>query len=118
MSNDKLSKMEKAKQDVRDAKYWQGLHGTIDGNVGKPAFFISKVHCKAPKLVRYGQFYTGGINYWDTKEGFNEAILEYLITDWDNIYPRVLEILEKREAEALFELQAEINSAKTKLEEV
>ena len=124
MSNDKLSKMEKAKQDVRDAKYWQGLHGTIEGNSGKPAFFISKAYSEAPKLIRVGRR-TDGHYYHETNRGFNDAILEYLVTDWDNIYPKVIEILEKKEAEALVELQeyvdslqAEINSAKTKLGEV
>jgi hypothetical protein len=110
----RLEKYYKAKSAVKSAKKWNDLPNgqRYQGDT----FPISIAHCSAPKLVRCGQQYAGGKNYWDTDEPLNNAILKYIVDKWDDISPDIFAILEKKEADALLEcqtfideMQAEIN---------
>lgn len=81
-------------------------------------FAISTAHCKTPEITRAGQQSSGGQNYWKTEEGFNNAILKHIVSDWENIYPKVLEILKKEENEALVACQSYVTDLQGLIDKV
>ena len=105
MSEQKLKVWKEKKQDTVMAKFWQELP---KGQKYSPQchFNISIAHSKTPMLMRCGQKVAGGQNYWESPVGMNKAVLTYLTENWDNIYPSVLEILEKEERHALKDCQS------------
>ena len=93
---------------VQAAKAWQRLpNGPKYQN---DSFAISIAHCKAPQLVRAGQQSCGGNNYWETGKELNQAILEFLVKNWNGIYPEVIKIMEDKEKAALLDLQSYVDS--------
>jgi len=100
-------KWEKAKRAVIDAKRWNDLPSgkKYDG----AAFEISLTHCEFPILVRAGQQVCGGHNYWETDKAFGVAILEYLLTDWDGHFNKIIKIMERKECEELKKCQSYVD---------
>lgn len=101
--SEKMKLWQNCKNAVSAAKSWQALpSGPYYQN---DTFAISLAHCKAPQLVRAGQQSCGGRNYWETEEAFNKAILEYIVGNWQAVYPEVLKIMEEKERKALIACQ-------------
>ena len=107
MSKDLLGIYKKAQRVSREAEEWNNLPKGRKYNSSK--FRISKAHCTKPKLCRAGQQVCGGKNYWYTSDEFNAAILEYLIDNWESIYPFVLDMLKENERRALIDCQSFID---------
>lgn len=117
MSNDLVKRWSKARDDRRGAECWQKLDGKPDRIHGQPSFKISRVHCKVPMLMRCGQHTEGGQNYWESPDGLNAAILDYLVSNWESIYPVVIRIMEEKEREALINCQKYIDEMQQKIDE-
>lgn len=107
-----------AENNLKAFEFWQNLPNTKDRN-DRFSFQISKAHCKPPMLCRAGQHTTGGKNYWETEKAINQAILEYLVDNWDTIAPFIRYRLQEKERDALIqcqsfidEMQAQITQAK------
>jgi hypothetical protein len=117
MTDERIKKWQDAKRDREKAEAWQALP---DGQKYQgDKFEITTSHkCVAPTLVRSGQQYAGDQNYWETDKGFNNAILEYLVKDWDVIYPKVLNILKVKEMQALKECQAYVDDLQQEINEL
>lgn len=99
MSDKLIEIWQRAKIATETAEEWNNLpDGTKYEN---STFQISTAHCKAPQLTRTGQQYHSGKNYWETKAEFNLTILEYIIDNWKEIYPKVLDRMKLKEREAL-----------------
>ena len=81
-------------------------------------FSISVDGCVPPILVRIGQLYMGGKNYWETETEFGQAILEYIVSTWDTHFPKILDILKKKESDKLKECQSYIDEMQQKILEV
>ena len=109
--DDRIKKWEEAKRAVLEAIEWNDLPNGKRYQNDK--FDISIAHCKPPMLSRMGQQSVGGKVYWETEPYFNDAILEYLIKDWDFHYHKILEILKTKESEALKELQSYVDEIQT-----
>ncbi len=105
--NKSIDNWKQKKEAVRKAKEWNNLPNGPKYQRG--AFLISISHCSTPMLSRMGQQTCGGKSYWETGEEFNKAILKYLINHWGNIYPKVIEAMEKEEKEALLKCQSYID---------
>lgn len=115
MSQQKVVAWDAAKRAVERARAWQNLpNGPRYGN---DTFAISLAHCKAPVLVRAGQQDCGGQNYWETERELNQAILEYIVKDWKEIYPKVIAMMEKKEKDALLDLQSYVDSMQNMINE-
>lgn len=111
MEDARVREWHKHKKAVIEAEAWQKLP---DGKkYCSSTFDISIAHCTMPMLNRMGQKVCGGNSYWQTDNLFNEAILEYIIKDWDKIYPKVLQILKNKETKALRKCQDYINEMQT-----
>ncbi len=107
MSNSLIQDYKNAQKNADEAKEWNDLP---NGRVYQSdSFDISEAHCTPPVLVRAGQQYCGGQNYWESNEEFNNALLTYIISDWDNIYTYVMEIMNKRKDEKLKKCQTFID---------
>ena len=112
MGDEIVKKWQKASTARKAAELWQDLpNGQKYMN---DTFSISKSHCKAPTLVRVGQKVVGGTNYWETGAEFNDAILTYLVDNWNAIYPDVVNIMAERERKALVDCQEYV----TKMQEL
>lgn len=107
MNDHRIENWEKAKYTREKAEDWQNL--PKGQKYRQDTFEISTAHCKAPTLCRAGQQSCGGQNYWETGKEFNQAILEYLVSDWDNVWPKVHEILKEKERSALEDCQSFVN---------
>lgn len=115
MSHQKVAAWDKAKTAVQRAKAWQNLpNGPRYEN---DTFAISLAHCKPPTIVRAGQRVCGGQNYWETEQEFNLAILEYIVKDWKEVYLKVMAIMEKKEKDALIDLQSYVDSMQNMINE-
>jgi len=111
-----INNWKKAESTRAEAEQWNDLpNGRKYQN---DTFAISKPHCKAPQLTRAGQHSSGGQNYWETAEGFNNAIIKHIVSDWENIYPKVLEILKKEENEALVACQSYVTDLQGLIDKV
>jgi hypothetical protein len=111
----RLEAWKKAKKTREDAEEWQELpNGRKYDN---DRFNVSAAHCKPPILCRAGQQTHSGQNYWETEVGFNDAMLRYLVADWDSIYPKVLKILKETEAKKLRECQSFIDDLQRQISE-
>jgi len=108
MDDYRIERWRKAKQNRENAEKWNDLPKGLKYNDSQ-TFEISSGHSLSPKLVRAGQQYHDGNNYWDSETGLNDAILEYIIADWDNIYPKVLALLKAKERKALKTCQSLID---------
>lgn len=107
MNSNLIDIWQKEKSARKEAEKWNNLpNGPKYQN---DSFSLSVAHCKPPVLTRCGQQSHGGKNYWKTEEKFNKAILEYLVLSWDNIYPKILEILFDKERTALKACQTYID---------
>lgn len=73
-------------------------------------FSISLAHCTPPKLQRAGQQSCGGNNYWETEKELDKAVLQFIVSNWDEIiYPGALAILQKAEIDALMDCQGHVD---------
>ena len=106
--DDRIKKWKQAESARKNAEKWNDLPNSKK-DIHYSEFKISIAHCSPPKLVRSGQQHCGGKNYWDTEEGFNQAILKYLVDNWDDHYPKILEILKAKELDALMACQSYID---------
>lgn len=116
MTDLRLKRYQKAKATRNEAQAWNALPDGPKYQGSK--FAISLPHCRPPKLIRAGQQTCGGTNYWETEHDFNLAILQYLVDDWDNVYPKVLEILRKKEQAALKDCQFFIDELQKAINEL
>lgn len=108
MSDQLIKTWQSAKDAVSKAKSWQDLpNGKSYQN---DSFKISVAHCVPPKLTRAGQQSCGGKNYWETEEAFNKSMLEYIVNNWQNVYPEVIKIMEEKERTALIACQSYVNN--------
>lgn len=104
MSESKLKVWQEKKRAVAEAERWNNLpNGPKYMN---DTFAIYTNQSKAPTLIRYGQQYVGGTNYWESPKEMNLAILEYLARNWDSIYPEVLKSMKEDESKALQDCQS------------
>lgn len=88
------------KQERKNFETWNNKPNS-ENRYQNNEFAISIAHCKAPVLIRAGQHCQGGTNYWETENGINLVILEYLVENWDEIAPDILARLKAKEMEAL-----------------
>lgn len=107
MSDKLVNDWQAAKSATNKAKRWQNL--PLGNRYQNDTFSISVAHCQPPKLVRAGQQCCGGQNYWETEKEFNAAILEYLVSNWSEIYPSVISMMETKERQALIACQSYID---------
>lgn len=115
MSSDNIRRWQKAKEERVAAEKWNSL--PEGRKYESSTMAISIAHCNKPMLNRMGQQTCGGTSYWKTEEGFNLAILEHIISDWDTIYPKVIAILESKESKALKECQSYVNDMQKLIDE-
>ena len=114
MEDKRIKNFSDAKRAVKAAEDWNNL--PCGRRYKGDNFEISIAHCKPPMLTRAGQQNAGGQNYWETKGAFNQAILEYLVSTWDDHYPKVLEILNTKERERLKECQSYIDEMQSAID--
>lgn len=113
MSNQLLKNWQEAKRAKEEFIQWNNLpNGQKYMNDN---FDISILHCTPPVLQRAGQQYQGGKNYWETSKEVGMATLEYLAKNWEDHFPKILEILEKKERENLLECQKFIDEMTEKI---
>ena len=106
--SDKLRVLKEAERNLGECIKWHALgeketrNGVLCG--------ISSAHCEGKiKLVRAGQFSTGGKNYWDSPQALNDEIKEYVIVNFNEIYPELLKSLESKRSAALQDCQSFID---------
>ncbi|MDY6896176.1 MAG: hypothetical protein SVO01_12300 [Thermotogota bacterium] len=105
-----------AKEAREKAEEWNNLpHGR---KYQDDTFDISVAQSKVPSLIRIGQQKHGGQNYWESNSKFNQAILEYLVSTWDEHFPRILNILKEKEQKALKDCQSYIDEMQSMIDEV
>lgn len=115
MSDQLVKEWQSAKNAVNNAKSWQALpNGRAYQN---DSFSISLAHCVPPKLVRAGQQYQGGQNYWETEKEFNQAILAYIVNNWQTVYPEIIKIMEEKERTALIACQSYVDNLQSLITE-
>jgi hypothetical protein len=114
--SDLVNKWHEAKRARAQAEEWNYL--PKGQSYSNSTFQISQAHSKAPVLVRHGQQVCGGTNYWETDKAFNDAILTHVVESWSGIYPHVLEVLIRREREALKACQAYVDEMQAAISEV
>lgn len=117
MSERLLKNWRDKKWAVEDAKEWNDLPNGKKYSEND-TFKINVESSKAPRLVRCGQQYHGGKTRWETDPEFNKAILEYLVRDWDDHFPKIFEIMVRKEIEALRECEDFINEMKAEIDKV
>ena len=83
----------------------------------KSDFAISIAHCNKPMLNRMGQQYCGSQSYWETEAGFNSAILEYIVKNWESIFPEVHQILKDKESNTLKDCQSYVDEMQKLIDE-
>jgi hypothetical protein len=92
-------KWRKSVKNTREAREWNDLpNGSRYQN---DTFSISPTHSKAPVFVRCGQQHHAGQNYWNSPKEFNDAVMEYLIENFDTISSEAIKRLEQKESEML-----------------
>jgi len=101
MSEKLIDNWQKIKNTIKKAEDWNNLPKGKKYSGSK--FEISIPHCKPPMLSRMGQQYAGSQAYWETDQDFSLAILEYIVSEWGDIYPKVIERLKEKEQYALLE---------------
>lgn len=79
-------------------------------------FAISPAHCKL-SLMRAGQQYCGGQNYWDAPPELCEAVLKVICQD-KTIINRALELLKKHKDNGLKDCKQEISDILAKIDSV
>ena len=107
MSEQMVGKWKKAKLERESAEKWNNL--PKGKRYQNDDFGLMVSHSTAPMLMRGGQRYSGDKNYWKSDAGLNAVILEYIIDKWDDLYPKMLERLKRKEAIALKECQSYVN---------
>ena len=105
MSDQNVKFWQETKKSRELAERWNNLPNGPKYQNNHDSFAISIAHCKPPQLVRAGQQSCGGKNYWETDEKFSKAILEYLVNNWNSVYPEVMEIMKAKERKALLDCQ-------------
>lgn len=108
MEDERLKKYEVIVKDITNAKNWNNLPNGKKYQNDK--MWISVDHCTAPILVRIGQQYARGNNYWATDGAFNKAILRYLVHNWDEIYPKIIAIMDEDRISAIKELKSYVQT--------
>lgn len=115
MTDKRLEDYQKAKLSRKAAEEWNELpNGKCYQN---DKFNISIAHCKKLQLTRSGQQYSGGTNYWETKDDFNLAILEHIVDNWGKIFPDVIERMKDKENKALNKCQSFIDEMQEAINE-
>jgi hypothetical protein len=111
-----------AKRNYETADRWATMQKRGGGRMGGDSFAISVDH-SAIKLVRCGQYQTGGQNYWETDAAFNKCLLEWIVANIDTVQEGALALMKQKEHQALIkckefvaEIQSAINQADTKVE--
>ena len=116
--NEQCVKIWKEARDARiKAQEWNGLPFG-EKYTPQDTFAISKAHCTAPVLVRAGQKHCGGTNYWNTEKEFNNAIRDFLVDNWDAIYPKVIARMQAKEDQALLDCQEYIDQLQSLINNV
>jgi len=105
--DDRIRKWKDAEIAHKNAEEWNDLPN--GRKYSHSDFDISIAHCKPPTLSRMGQKHQGDRTYWETEEEFNQAMLRYLVDNWDSHYPKILEILKQNELVALNDCQSYID---------
>jgi len=116
MDEQRLTIYREKKNAVTAANAWNNLPNGTRYQGDK--FDISVAHCKPPKLCRAGQQSCGGRNYWETEEAFNNTILEYIVENWESIYPDVRQRMKDKEAKALQACQSFIDDMQSRIDGV
>lgn len=115
MSETLLKNWQADKQATEEAKKWNSLpNGERYQN---DDFGIFLAHCTPPNLTRMGQQYCGGQTYWKTQDKFNVMILKYLVDNWDEHYPKIIEMMEDQERKSLQKCQEFIDDLQKKIDE-
>lgn len=98
-----FEKWEKIKSEVMEAIRWNEL--PEGPKYDSKDFSISYPHCSKPVLVRSGQKEHNGSNYWNSPDIVNATLLEYIIENWEEIWPVILKRINEKESKALSECQ-------------
>lgn len=101
-----LENWKRRRDKLVEAKSWQALHGKPDLS-GLPVR-LSAERSTPPQLILEGRLSNGGSRNHPANDALNEAVLKYLINNWTSIHPRILQILEEQENEALLEAEEEL----------
>ena len=110
-----IKNWQKAKNSVNTAEQWNSLpNGRKYEN---SSFKISEPHCKLPTFTRAGQQVCAGKNYWETDEAFGNALMKYLINDWDKHFAGVMAILKEDEKQALLKCQSYVDEMQAAIDE-
>ena len=119
MEDRRIESYYRAKRARELAEEWNDLPNCNNNDEHKNNnFSISADGSVPPILVRTGQQYMGGKNYWETKAEFGQAILEYIVSTWDTHFPKILDILKRKESNKLKECQSYIDEMQQKILEV
>lgn len=114
MSDQLVKAWEKAKKDLEDFDRWQNLNkGQTYQN---DSMYISLDHCKSPLIMRAGQQYAGGQNYWPIPETASKQLLDLIVKDWGNLGPLVRVRLVLAEHAALIACQEYVSNLQQKID--
>lgn len=116
MSELKLKVWEEKKRAVVEAERWNNL--PKGQKYENNPFSVYASHSKPPMLMRCGQKVVGGTNYWESPKEMNSAILNYLVENWDSIYPEVIKAMRVEETKALQDCQTWVSEMQAKIDEV
>jgi hypothetical protein len=95
----------KAQKELQEARSWVQLKG--QRGYSNDCFSLSPIHGQV-KMMLCGQHYSGGQNYWDSPEKFNEALREVMVEKFAELSAAVLDKLESKARIALIACQDEV----------
>ncbi len=109
----KWEEYQKATRDFIEASEWNNLIKGRRYDSGS-TFGVSVAHCEI-KLVRAGQQYRGGQNYWDVPKALGVEILNLISSD-PSILERAEKSLEQKAKQALIDCEDETKKRLVEIE--
>jgi hypothetical protein len=110
-----INNWHKTQEAVRAAEQWNSLPS--GKKYSSSTFSISIAHCALPTLTRMGQQSCGGQSYWKTDKDFGDALLRYLMLDWDKHFNGAISILKEDERAALLKCQAFVDKMQAAIDD-
>ena len=114
--SDKLKTYFDAVSSRKAAEKWSAMAKNGGGRNGDS--FSMSTALSLVKLTRCGQYDTGGKNYWETSKEFNDAIVQWIKENLEDVQAGAIEILKQKEDAALRNCQSFLDEMQQKVNEV
>lgn len=111
----KFTEWQKKSAELRLVQEWLahiGRHGR-ESDVLR----ISPAHCRSPAFTIAGQYSTGGKNYWESPDQFNEAMKAVILKRFKELAEEAVSALEGEAATTLVAAECEVKTIQLAIDE-